>query len=90
MEEFDVFFGGVSSFSFFSSAARYTLIINLARMVDLVEGTTFNHIINPLQLPLTVWHANLTRLPPVLDWTTNNGPRSLLFDICKVRGRRSF
>lgn len=33
---------------------RYTTIINLARLSDWIEGTSFNHIINPLQPPLSV------------------------------------
>jgi hypothetical protein len=65
---------------------RYTLIINLARLLDWLEGTTYNHIISPLQPPLTVWQANLTLYPLVLDWTTENGPRTQLFDVCQVSG----
>lgn len=32
-----------------------------------------------------VWHANLTEYPLVMDTTLENGPRSMLFDLCKVR-----
>jgi hypothetical protein len=60
--------------------------INMCRLVDLLEGTSFNHIINPLQPPLSVWHASLTHYRPVLDWTTTHGPRTHLFDVCQVGG----
>ena len=30
-----------------------------------------------------MWKANLTEHPPVLDWSLEYGPRTLLYDVCR-------